>query len=412
MTGRPLRIGILNVVLANGGDAAILLGLVRALRETFGSQTEISVFDAHPETTAPLYPELDVRPSAHLAVWPAVARGPVQKLARWTKWLVSRPLALARARQSEPAFDAFVSTGGTYFTGHYWLGPRLYEFALARAMGVPYALYTQSVGPFETPPEKLAEVFRDARAVLLRDERSEREVLRLAPQAETAVRADAAFALADRVRLGDAAGRVWPERPRVAVSVREWPYAETTLYADAIRATVTHLVRERGAEVVFASTCQGNAAYRYDDGAEAEQMAAGLPEDVRAHVSVARDYFRPEALMDLYAACDLVIATRMHAAILALCAGTPVVPVAYEFKTEELFARLGRADWVEHIERTTPASMVATVEQAITALPDVRADLFAHVETMRADALGASDLLRDAFTDVVHSLPEADGAAH
>ena len=187
----------------------------------------------------------------------------------------------------------------------------------------------------------------------------------------------------------------------MAVSVREWPYAQTTQYHEAVRAATTHLVRERGAEVVFASTCQGNAAYRYDDGAIAQTIADGLPPDVRDHVRVERSYFRPEALMDLYASCDLVIATRMHAAILALCAGTPALPVAYEFKTEALFARLGREDWVEHIERTTPDSMTRTVERVIAALPDARADLFARVDAMRADALGAADVLREAFADVL-----------
>lgn len=36
----------------------------------------------------------------------------------------------------------------------------------------------------------------------------------------------------------------------------------------------------------------------------------------------------------------------MHMAILALTSGTPVFPITYEFKTQELFNRLGLGEWV------------------------------------------------------------------
>ena len=48
--------------------------------------------------------------------------------------------------------------------------------------------------------------------------------------------------------------------------------------------------------------------------------------------------------MELAKGFDFVVATRMHMMILSLCVGTPVLPIAYEFKTKELAARLGIAD--------------------------------------------------------------------
>ncbi|MFI7850494.1 polysaccharide pyruvyl transferase family protein, partial [Acinetobacter baumannii] len=58
---------------------------------------------------------------------------------------------------------------------------------------------------------------------------------------------------------------------------------------------------------------------------------------------VDRCFRQPTEIVDTYSQFDLVIATRMHAAILALLAGTPVIGIAYEFKLEELFSQLGMA---------------------------------------------------------------------
>ena len=102
-------------------------------------------------------------------------------------------------------------------------------------------------------------------------------------------------------------------------------------------------------------------------------------------------------MRDAYAAMDLVVATRMHAAILALAAGTPVLPVAYEYKTHELFGALGVGDWVTDIETVMPETFIVTADRVLAALPDARADLFAGVEAMRESAMGAGALVAEAF---------------
>ncbi len=53
-----LKILIINCVVMNGGDAAILLAIVRHVREIFGPNVSITVFDAHPDQANCSYPEL------------------------------------------------------------------------------------------------------------------------------------------------------------------------------------------------------------------------------------------------------------------------------------------------------------------------------------------------------------------
>lgn len=423
-----MHIALINSVLSNGGDAAIQIGTLRVLRRAFGEDTTFTVYDAAPRTARAHYPELEIRPSPRTLAFDAHPANPLAKKTRFLRWLVHRPRLYAaaalygrgratladrllrreeRARIRELAeADLVCSVGGTYLVENYWLGPMLFDFGVVRRLGVPYVLLTQSMGPFTKRHVRRAvrRIVEEAELVLLRDEASRRHVDELGTRgAEVRVGADLAFALADAETLQAAKESLWPKRPRVAVSVREWPYFETVSaeegmarYRASIAATVEHLVRSHGAEVVFVSTCQGNPEYRYDDAAVAAAIVEALPDDVRAHVSVDAAYHRPEALVDLLGGFDLVVATRMHVAILGLSAGVPVLPIAYEFKTQALFERLGLGEWVQDIEHVRPDALPGVAERFIEALPAFRAELFGRVEVQRAEAMASGAWVRDA----------------
>ncbi len=424
----PLRVAVTNVTLGNGGDAAILLGLERALRAAL-PPFEMTLFETQPEVARVAFPEYAIETGLSSVAWPQIARGIPARGRRAFRWLERRPRLVAAARAwaagrrslalslagrdgVEPfralaQADVVVSTGGTYWVPAYWLGPRYLEFDVLHALGQPYALYTQSVGPFDTmPKDRLRRIFEGARVTMLRGEPSQAAVREVAPGARTVVRADAAFALADAETLAAARTRAWPSSPTVAVSVRDWPHfvtvdAETGMarYRASVAAAVTALVREHGATVRFLSTCQGRAKYRFDDSAVALDVVALLPEDVRARTEVDREARDPLAIRDAYGQADLVLATRMHAAILALAAGTPVLGVAYEFKTQELLDALGRPGWVEDIEAITPESLTARLGRVLDDLPDARAGLFQGVEGMRQSAMASGALVAEVFAD-------------
>jgi colanic acid/amylovoran biosynthesis protein len=100
-----------------------------------------------------------------------------------------------------------------------------------------------------------------------------------------------------------------------------------------------------------------------------------------------------DLLSDLHG-FDAVIGTRMHFCILSLLAGVPVLPIAYEFKTNELFARLGLADWVQDIGSVNADELTATFDKFWKALPGIRPVLFASVERERQSALHAVSLIK------------------
>jgi colanic acid/amylovoran biosynthesis protein len=426
-----MHIALINSVLSNGGDAAIQLGTLRVLRSAFGPETTFAIYDAAPETARAHYPDLDIRPALRTLAFDPKPRNAFAKKARFARWAVNRPRFYAAAALRErgmtnvadrllseaereqvealAAADLVCSVGGTYLVENYWLGPMLFDFGVVRRLGLPLVLLTQSMGPFRKPHVRrsIRQIVEDAGLVLLRDEASRQNVEAIGAEgARVRVGADLAFALADAETLKTAQTETWPDRPRVAVSVREWPYFETmpveegmAHYRASIAATVEHLVRAHDAEVFFVSTCQGNPEYRYDDSAVAAAIVATLPDDVRGRVSVDAEYHRPEALLDLLGGFDLTIATRMHVAILSLSAGVPVLPIAYEFKTQALFDRLGLGAWVQDIERVRSDTLPGVTDRFIDDLPTFRADLFERVEEQRAEAFASGEWVRDAVRE-------------
>ncbi|MDZ4701984.1 MAG: polysaccharide pyruvyl transferase family protein [Rhodothermales bacterium] len=412
-----MKILLINTVLLNGGDAAIMMAIVRQLQAAFGPEAEIEIGEAMPAVSAAYYPDFTLRESLVNAFLRPPRRGRLRLiwgLWRFAAWHAARPRAYAAAwlhargwtglanrllsRRERQAFapyagaDLIVSTGGTYLVEHYALAPRLFEFDMVRRLGKPLIFYTQSLGPFQTPRyrKRLRAIFDDAALILLRDTLSLAHVRSLGVTHDrVAILPDVVFALWRPPAPRPAGGRL-----RVAISVRRWAHftgqsAEAGMagYRQAVTAGVERLVTHHQAEVVFLSTCQGVPEYAYDDSAEAREVVARLPVETQQRVRVDDAFHRPEELLERLAAFDLVVATRMHMAILSMIAGTPVAPIVYEFKTRELLDLVGYPDWAGggarlDIETLRAETLNETLDTLITRLPAAREAMGVRVEAV------------------------------
>ena len=239
--------------------------------------------------------------------------------------------------------------------------------------------------------------------VLLRDELSREHLRRIAADTDRVhVVPDVVFALAEPEALAAAERSDDKHRAgRVAVSVRQWKHFRSVTaeegmrrYEDAVAEAVTRLVRERGALVTFLSTCQGIAAYHFDDSAVAARIADRLPDDVRERVEVDREFHDPRALLELLKGFAFTIATRMHMGIISLCAGTPVLPIAYEFKTRELFGGLGMGAWVRDIEEVEPYELAELALKFADQRESLTPGLMNEVRRLRDEVLAVVPVLR------------------
>ena len=152
-------------------------------------------------------------------------------------------------------------------------------------------------------------------------------------------------------------------------------------------------MRERNAEIVFLSTCQGIPKYLYDDSLIADRICERLEPDVLRAVRVDHDFHTPAALMTALRDFDFAISTRMHMAILGLCAGLPVLPIAYEFKTTELYKALGQEQWVTDISAIEREAFVALALRFCDGLAPFRQTVVPLVLEQAASARSAGRLI-------------------
>jgi colanic acid/amylovoran biosynthesis protein len=414
---------ITGTVALNGGDAAILEGQHQTLRRAF-DPLEIVVFDQQADVARRYHPGIDFRPALF---WPRSDGAGPFRIPRWVLRvlrLLGAAVALRMGRrrlahrlcptaederdlEAYLAADLVTTPGGTMLVEHYQFLPRLVDYAAVLVLGRPLVFFTQSLGPFtrHLRERALAACLRRARLVLVRGEETRSHVLALGvPPHVVRVAPDAAFLLADDdLARADRARPLRPGSPRVAVSLRDWPFFRTrsadvgqAAYERAVGGLCTWLVRTRGAEITCVSTCQGIPEYWADDSRPAARMVDGLPADVRARVQVDGAFRTPLALRDHLARFDLVVATRLHAAILAMTAGTPVLVIGYERKAHEVLGRMDLDQWVVDIEGIDGAGLIEATDRLLAELGPVSEELAKKVARQRELALAVADELRAA----------------
>jgi colanic acid/amylovoran biosynthesis protein len=421
-----MKIIVENTVCLNTGDAAILLAIRHILRKVWGEDLRFQVFDSQPEVAARLYPRQEypdlefhkllsesvfkysydqnvlknaVKPLYNRIVLEALRRfgrgGPIDKML----FSDSDRRSLEIYRDA----DLVITTGGTYLVENYNLERRLNQFRIDAIVGKDPVFFTQSLGPFnkEYNRQELKPVFDRSPLILLRDSRSKDHIVDLVEDpGKCHVVADAVFALADTDRIaGILAADQTPKTGRVAISVRHWNYVKgggdgMRRYLDSIRNIVTTLVRDQGKEVTFLSTCQGVPEYAHDDSKAANAIVAELDPEIASHVSVDESFHTPEQLMALVKGFDFVVATRMHMMIMSLCVGTPVLPIAYEFKTKEVAKRIGVSDVLLDIDTVTVGEAGEKLATFIQNLEHYRKTSLKAVLGEHASAMSATELLK------------------
>jgi colanic acid/amylovoran biosynthesis protein len=426
-----MHVVVENTVCLNTGDAAILIAIGKIVRQALGQDTRIYVFDSEPAAAARLYgkdryPDFEFRKLLSETMLKRPYAGhPIKNLAkRLYNGLCFRAVASGRAtrsalgrrlldRESRRSLEIYeeaasvVTTGGTYLVENYNLRTRIDQFRIDGALGKDTVFFTQSLGPFADRSNRagLKPAFDRSPLILLRDERSLSNVSDLvADRSKCHVVADAVFALADtrRIRRLLDARRAPAATGRVGISVRNWDYVRDgedgmSRYVDAMRRLTVELVR-RGKAVTFVSTCQGVPEYAHDDSLTAERIVDGIDPAVARQVTVDAGFHTPEEVMELAKGFDFVVATRMHMMILSLCVGTPVLPIAYEFKTRELAARLGIADVLLDIDTITADAAAASLERFTQDLDVLRRVSLEAVLRENASALSSAAL----FAHAVH----------
>ncbi len=183
--------------------------------------------------------------------------------------------------------------------------------------------------------------------------------------------------------------------------MREWPYFknpnsknEMERYKRSVATLCEYITTDLNGEVLFISTCQGIKEYKFDDSKVANEIYQLLSAEAKQKSVVDNKFHTPEQLRKIIEKLDVVISTRLHFAIQSLCVGVPVLPIAYEFKTKELFSKLIDNDCILDIDTITESTALNAFKNLLAALPAIRSDLFSKIENERLSALDAIEYLK------------------
>ncbi len=413
----------------NKGDAALLIAAAQALRQQW-PDAEVSFSSFTPELDSGKYGERFV----------GMPINPVGKLNWIIHWIpalspillgltcllvygylsLRRLLGLSRSRFGMTAgmagfmdelqsADLVVAMPGGYlqatvWNDDYWLLHWL-SLMIAKRENKPVIIYAQSVGPFVGLHAWFAKtLLHRLDLIMVREKFSAKRMEELeVPQARVVVVPDAAFGLRDlgtgRAEIEALVHRVESEgKPLVGVSVRNHhfpgeadPKQSMEKYLNEVARTADYLVEQLGAKVFFVPQCIGIGG---NDLSVSQEVLKRMRRQDGAEIL--REDLSPVGLQSFYSRLHLLIGTRMHANILALCAGTPVVAISYERKTDGIMHKLGLQGYVVDIAKVE-GKLLETVKQALAESGNYRQSLARAIPEIRQEALKTPQFIAERF---------------
>ncbi|MFH2107293.1 MAG: polysaccharide pyruvyl transferase family protein [Chrysiogenia bacterium] len=375
---------------ANAGDQAIVLGQLQLLEKMFPA-ANVTITSRTPELDRPLLAARGVKviapifnaPTGFSGKWRVLEKVVFSLLFPRQAWIF-----LCRLRQS----DFVMACGGGYFysTRHlpgltFWqnyLHIRLAIFFKKKIIFSP-----QSYGPLENPLSRrlLAGLLASdlIRVVFAREETSLAVLREILPAGiddhKLQFCPDMAFNFSSELEhfLPTIDLSNLP-RPRLALALRDWDFPgqktrqarrqKRETYLQGVIASCQSLHREYGASFFIYSQAQGPSL------AEDDRLISGYVHD-RLGACIPCTHLRlvetpvgvsPALIIDMLRQADMLISSRMHAAILAFMAGIPAVMIGYQHKSAGVLRSMGLEACSLPIEKTreeTLFPLCATVLQ-------------------------------------------------
>jgi colanic acid/amylovoran biosynthesis protein len=316
---RSPRVLITDAMLVNGGDEALVTGLINALTRRWPAARFMILshrFDASRHVVQGLRIERALDREDGIET--------VEQHYRWADFVISAP--------------------GGFLHEHYDITAALRGFRLALDLGKPLVLFAQSMGPFSSRVIRchLADVLQRAAFVAVRDSLSLQHLRDCGVSGDHVARVPDAVFLWRRPARSLYLAKSGPPR-RAALCFRRWPYGDRERFKETVkkaRHLVEHLRAHGVEEFLFVSTCQGIPGY-VDDSDLALRIVEGVTSPLRDRCIINREHQHPEEMIRLLSACDVMFSMRLHGCLLAMLGGTPAMGLAYEPKTPEIFRQLG-----------------------------------------------------------------------
>ena len=408
------RLLITDSVPLNTGDAAILHGILVLLKRAL-PKADVRIHVHQHDLAAKRYRDLPLyrslgessREFPPRLFWrfPASLRYKAAVASPFRAMRTPVPLVTSAAERSSINdylwADAIISCGGSFLTDTYSLDNTLAGYDLGLALGKRMILLGQTLGPFrqENKAALVGGFLQRFDLVVVRDERSmdTGRKLRLSNE-KLLLGVDMAFNL----EAQPAQGRAGNEPIRVGVSVRKWLYPNSTQpdrahvsYVSRMARALDLLLARSSAVITFISTCQGEADYPYHDDRVAEEVRSLM--EFRDRTNVDHSFNTPLEFTQKIAGMDAFLGTRMHSCILALLAGVPAINLEYEFKSRELYRRLGCEEFVLDVSTFQPDDVAEMLQAFLDQRETIGERFVTGVKSLQGFNREAADRVRRLF---------------
>lgn len=394
----------------NKGDAAIVLGMARAIREHLPS-AEITVLSFTPKLDEAHYTQWDIQTLTNVLNPYPMKGGKLSTIvltapelgARFVAGLVGRELPFRSAvRDTLEAYkhaDIVVGCGGAYLGGgKYQSLGHLYGLWLGKRFNKPVVLYAHSVVPFRSASLRLVTTYVLGRLDLVMcRERTTYDYLRsIGTRTPLAVVPDPAFLLtpipSEHASAMLRAFKIGLEdRPLIGMTVRNWGFPgikqkdiKLREYKDSIAQLAKYVVNEqRGRVVLFPQVTYGPVD---DDRMISNEIWASLPETVKTRVHVITAELEPSELKGMIGCMDFFVGTRMHSNIFALGQRVPCIGIAYEPKTRGIMETLGLAGQVVEIDNVGEGMLLDMYRRLFLSKEAMKEQINASVNVIEQEA--------------------------
>lgn len=308
-------------------------------------------------------------------------------------WASAEKRALLRAYYES---DLVLSCGGGNFYAHRPVSPAFFwalmTIGFGVALGKRVVMLPQSIGPIEGGVQVLMArlVLGRVSTILLREELSAQYVeqtLRLT-STYTDVLPDLAFALDDVPSALDIVSTA-SRKPCLGVSLldrqaQDPGFQHQGAYEEAILSLIAWWTSSFEGRVYLFAQCYGPSDDQ-DDRLIVDRIRhrlTGYEDDV-----LILDTFDDSlALKAAYKAMDVVVATRMHAAIFALSVATPVVVIGYQPKSLGMITKFELEAYYCHINDVTSDRLVDLAQQVMDNVDNIRSQIRGRYEKLKAEA--------------------------
>ncbi len=158
-----------------------------------------------------------------------------------------------------------------------------------------------------------------------------------------------------------------------------------------------HLIDKYNYDVTFISTCQGHAEY-IDDSKTAALIVNQLEEKYKRRITIDADFHPLDDLIGIFKNFDVFIGTRMHSIIFNFLNLTPCLGIIYEFKTSELFERIGLERYLFEMQSADNNALMCKIDDLVCNRNEIREQLRIEVQKLRELSMQNMQVVHDHFS--------------